>query len=219
MSQHPTGQQHHLPACPTGQGQARSLPLASVHQLPPSLPQQPAHQQPQPQPQQQPARRMKSPFLAAQPCGDGGALDSFAAHVLAALERCQQRPAAGQQHQHHKQRAGLQAQRAATAAAAGGGGGPSILAVRGAADVQDTGGADNASCTLAGSLGDAGMDSDAVRSLLESCLEEAAERARSETAQSSGLLILGTDSSSLESSCSTAGTAPTITSSSVSLDW
>ena len=213
MSQHPTGQQHHLPACPTGPGQARSLPLASVHQLPPSLPQQPAHQQPQPQ--QQPARRMKSPFLAAQPSGDGGALDSFAAHVLAALERYQQRPAAGQHH-HHKQRAGLPAQRAATAAATAG---PSILAVRGAADVQDTGGAGAASCALAGSVKAAGVDSDAVRSLLESCLEEAAERARSETAQSSGLLILGTDSSSLGSSCSTAGTAPTIASSFVSLDW
>jgi hypothetical protein len=59
-----------------------------------------------------------------------------------------------------------------------------------------------------------------VRALLETCLEEAAERARSQTMQSSGMYVLGSESS-LCSTCSIGdGAQPSMTSSgAVAIDW
>lgn len=232
MSHSPAEQQHphRLPeglqqqVALTGQGFATDpLPLlqGQQQQQQQAIPQQQAQAH---QPQQQQGARMQSPFLAAQQL-DSGTLESFAAHLLEALERSQLSQGIKQHQQ--RQQGGLPASCAAAAAAAGtGADAADACAAQYDADVDDsTAEGCSGSCTPTCSEDD-DLDPDsahaAVRALLESCLEEAAERAHSETAQSSGLYILGTDSS-LCSSCSFDGpadTAATVTSSGAfAIDW
>lgn len=190
---------------------------------------------------------MRSPFLAAQHYDNAeGTLGSFAGQLLEELRRCvpimhaalegpsqqahrqnhHQHHHQQQQHlhlQHHQQRLSQSARLPATAASwLGYDGSECADQYHSKQHHSEEFYSDSESEPAAEHMPahhPAGNTAE-VRALLENCLEEAAERARSQTLQSSGLYMLGSESS-LCSSCSIANAAqPSMTSSgAVAIDW